>query len=219
MDWDLAITRNRDALLRMLAVLLVMAGGGAVAVLPRHVRTAAWRILRPAEAALRRLIVVAKERLAIAPPCPRAARPVMAGIVRGDGGRLPCFALFDARKSFKPRSSVRGRKAQPNIRYFDDVEIFEPVVIASPDDEVSAVRLCRRLHAFKSALNDLPKQARRLARREAKRAMERAETGRYIRPVRPGRPPGHRDRKSHPVDFILSDCHALALYVLAPPDT
>ncbi len=219
MDWELAIERHRDALLRILAALLVMAGGSAVDVLPRHLRTAVWRVLRPAEAALRRLLVVVKERMAIAPPCPRAVRPVSTGIARGDGERVPVFALFDARKSFKPRSSWRGPKPQPRIRFFDDVEIFEPVVIAAPDDMVSAVSLCRRLQALQRALADLPKQARRMARWEAKRALVRKETGKYIRPMRPGKPPGHRDHKSHPVDFVLSDCHALALYLLAPPDT
>ncbi len=220
MDWTLAIDRHRDALLRMVAALLLMAGGGQV--MPRHVRTGIWRVLRPAEAAFRRLVVVVKLVLKIEART-RVSRggPVSAGgFSRGTGASVPAFALFDARKSFKPRSAWRGRKPEPNIRFFDDVEIFEPVVISSPDDEVSPAQLMRRLSALQAALGDVPKQARRLARWEAKREAGRSETGKYIAPIRPGKPPGHRDRGQHPVDFVLKDCHALALYALHdPPDT
>ena len=220
LDWNLAIDRHRDALVRMVAALLVMAGGGEA--MPRHVRTGIWRVLRPAESAFRRLVVVVKlvlkieARTAVARGGPV---PVITGTSQG-AGRVPAFALFDARKSFKPRSTWRGRRPQPNIRFFDDVEVFEPVTVASPDDEVSAAQLMRRLQALQAALGDVPKQARRLARWEAKREAARAETGKYIAPIRPGKPPGHRDRGRHPVDFVLKDCHALALYALHdPPET
>ncbi len=216
MDWTLAIDRNRDALLRMLAALLLMAGGGAV--MPRHQRAEAWLVLRPAESALRRLIVVVKHVLQIeARVVPPRPAPVMAGRTGlGTGQRAPSFALFDRRKRFEKRREKRG---DPRIRFFDDVEIFTPKTVISPDDMVSAERLNRRLEALQGALADLPKAARRMARWEAKRALVRAQTGKYIRPMRPGVPPGHRARRVRPVDFILSDCHALALYVLHPPDT
>ncbi len=216
MDWTLGIDRQRDALVRMVAALLVLAGDGSV--LPRHVRTGIWRVLRPAEAAFRRLVVVVKVVFKIeagarvsraAPPIPRVSGDAVA--------RVPAFALFDARKSFKPRSSVKGRKPVPRIRFFDEVQVFEPVVVISPDDTVSAAHLMRRLRALNAALGDVPKQARRLARWEAKRLSARAETGRYIAPMRPGKPPGHRDRGRHPVDFVLKDCHEMALYALHDP--
>ncbi len=218
MDWTLAIDRNRDALLRMLAVLLAMAGGAAV--MPRHLRTRIWGELRPAESALRRLIVVVQmvfgiEALATTP---RAA-PVIAGNGQGASGvRIPAFALFDPRKRFDSRP--RLPKAEPRIRFFDDVEIFTPRIVATPDDPVSAGRLNRRLQTLQRALADLPKQARRLARWQAKRGVVRASTGKYIAPIRPGTPPGHRSRGKREADFVLSNCHALALYALHdPPDT
>lgn len=216
MDWTLAIERNRDALLRMLDALLLLAGGGAV--MPRHLRTQAWRILRPAESALRRLIVVVKHVSGIEAPDLRArAAPVMAWhSMPKTGTRVPAFALFDARKRFEKRREKRG---DPRIRFFDDVEVFDPAIVISPDDIVSAARLNRRITALQNALADLPEQARRLARRDARRKAEQAKSGKYIRAVRPGQPPGHRTRQRRPVDFILSDCHALALYVLHPPDT
>ncbi len=220
MDWTLAIDRHRDALVRMVAALLVMAVGGEA--MPRHVRTGIWRVLRPAESAFRRLVVVVKLVLKIEASM-AVARGGPVAVIAGDSQgvtRVPAFALFDARKSFKPRSAWRGRKPQPNIRFFDEVQVFEPVVVSSPDDEVSGAQLMRRLSALQAALSDVPKQARRLARWEAKREAGRAETGKYIAPIRPGKPPGHRDRGRHPVDFVLKDCHALALYALHdPPDT
>ncbi len=221
MDWTLGIDRQREALLRMVAALLVMAGDGPV--LPRHVRTGIWRVLRPAEAAFRRLVVVVKVVFKIeAGVAVRRGGPVsVIPRVSGDAAaRIPAFALFDARKSFKPRSSVKGRKPVPRIRFFDEVQVFEPVVVISPDDEVSAAHLMRRLKALHLALGDVPKQARRLARWEAKRQAARATSGKYIAPIRPGKPPGHRDRGRHPVDFVLKDCHEMALYALHdPPDS
>ncbi len=221
MNWTLGIDRQREALLRMVAALLVMAGDGGV--LPRQVRTGIWRVLRPAEAAFRRLLVVVKVVLKIEAPVavPRGGPvPAIPRVLGDAAARIPAFALFDARKSFKPRSSVRGCKPQPNIRFFDEVQVFEPVVVISPDDAVSAAHLMRRLRALHVALGDVPKQARRLARWEAKRLAVRAETGRYIAPMRPGKPPGHRDRGRHPVDFVLKECHEMALYALHdPPDT
>jgi hypothetical protein len=59
MDLPLAIDRNRDRLLRIIAELFVMAGiaeGGMAAALPRHVPRA---VLRPAESDLRRLVIIA----------------------------------------------------------------------------------------------------------------------------------------------------------------
>ncbi len=218
MDWTLGIDRQREALVRMVAALLVMAGDGAV--LPRYVRTGIWRVLRPAEAAFRRLIVVVKVvfKIEAGARVSRAA-PLIPRVSGGAVARIPAFALFDARKSFKPRSSVKGRKPVPRIRFFDEVQVFEPVVVISPDDAVSAAHLMRRLKALHLALGDVPKQARRLARWEAKRQAVRAETGKYIAPMRPGKPPGHRDRGRHPVDFVLKDCHEMALYALHdPPD-
>ncbi len=219
MDWTTAIDRNRDALLRMLAATFVMAGGGVVSVLPRCVRTEIFRVLRPAEAALRRLVVIVKEDMGLqARVVARAAAGFPARISGGSGERAPGFVLFDRRKRFEADNGRRLTAGEPNIRFFDGYDaVIAAKSVALPDDLVNAVRLCRRMRAMRLVLDDLPKQARRLARWEAKRASERAETGRYIRPMRPGRPPGHRARGKHPVDFVLRDCHALALFLLHPP--
>ncbi|WP_207771013.1 hypothetical protein [Kumtagia ephedrae] len=109
MDWDAAIEKNREALKRILAMLVAMAGleleelrgqftffrqkggGGSglaraeksklspaltpaldpALTLPRRLHRAILRLLRPAEAAVRRLIVVAARGLVVALPPPR----------------------------------------------------------------------------------------------------------------------------------------------------
>ncbi|CAN5126544.1 hypothetical protein BH10PSE7_BH10PSE7_40820 [soil metagenome] len=61
MDWDRAIAINQAALSRIVAALIAMAGlagGVAEARLPRPVYHAVLRVLRPAESAARRLIVI-----------------------------------------------------------------------------------------------------------------------------------------------------------------
>ncbi len=80
MDWDLAIKRNSEVLVEIVADLFAMLGLVAltdtVSRLPWPTYRAVLRILRPAESALRRLIVVAARGLVIAPA---ASRPKRAG--------------------------------------------------------------------------------------------------------------------------------------------
>ena len=62
MDWDLAIKRNSKALkaiIEVLFALLGLDGGDAAQRIPRSLNSAVLRVLRPAESAVRRLIVVA----------------------------------------------------------------------------------------------------------------------------------------------------------------
>jgi hypothetical protein len=90
MDWNLAIERNREALKRILAALVAMAGlaDSGAKTLPRHLHTAVLRLLRPAEAATRRLIIVAARGLAVPPPSPsrpRKAKPAPTILRNGIG--------------------------------------------------------------------------------------------------------------------------------------
>ncbi len=59
-----------------------------------------------------------------------------------------------------------------------------------PDGRVSASRLHRRLKALKLALDDLPRQAKRLVRWQQRR--KAAPGPKPTLPFRPGRPPGYR---------------------------
>lgn len=165
MDRPLIIDINSKALLRIVAGVFAMVGmvaGGTVDRLPRRLQRMVFDMLRPAEAATRRLIAILAAGLVVEPPARRSA-PAGA-IPRGKGGRSGTFPLFDPRKRVgpPPRSTAAGRHA--GVRSFDDVLIpSEPSPEPSPEDMLDATRLCQRLNAVLAALNDLPGQAQRLA--------------------------------------------------------
>ena len=76
--------------------------------------------------------------------------------------------------------------------------------------------LTRRLQALKLALEDLPRQARRLARWRVRR--ENMPSPKFKSPIRPGPPPGRRRKPVHPIDKVLTECHWLA-FEATRPDT
>jgi hypothetical protein len=224
MNWDLAIKRNSEALMGIIAALFAMlglVGEATVSRIPQDLHRAVLRVLRPAESAVRRLIVIAARGLVVklAP-----SRPMPAGKVIGKGGNSrPAFQLFDPRKNFnRPRRRTFSRIG-PRIHVIG----YDPRVVAlfpapppavepppPPDGLVDAARLSRRLHALKSALDDLPRQAKRLARWRLRR--EKAPSPKFRSPLRPGRPPGHRKKPTHEVDEVLIECHGLAWDALKP---
>ena len=65
MDWATIIERNRDRLLAVIAELFALTGGAMAASLPRHVYRALLILLRPAESAVRRLIIIAARGLVL----------------------------------------------------------------------------------------------------------------------------------------------------------
>ncbi len=281
MDWALAIDRNREALLRIVAALFAMAGlaGDAVpgpfrepgkATLPNPIYRAILRVLRPAESATRRLVIILARGLTVTLPPIRSnaakSAPASAfvrngigtgiwippGAVVGLGANMaaaatsagsttatqsaPAFALIDPLKAFGATGwHGPAKKGVPRIctpGYSDPFPV-PPQRVPAVDDTVNAGRLRRRLQALKRALDDLPGQAKRLARWQAKQDRDRTlhinagtnagpgTTRRPIRlsPFRPGWPPGHRARPIHEVDAILRECHTLARLVTGRPDT
>ena len=226
MDLDLYINRNRTILLRILGVLFASIGlveGKRVAVLPRFMRSHVLHYLRPAESALRRLILAVAtelERKGYVPPMRGQRAAPALGIKRGDGTRIPAFALIDPRPWFWWIGSKRraGVKNAPSIGFFDSHErraATEPKPEATPNDPIDAERLCNRMLSLKTALDDIPKQAKRMLRLKAR---DRKKFNRKS-PVRPGWPPGWRQNGRDEIDEVLRDCHRLALDVIAQPDT
>lgn len=275
MDWNAAIEKNRAALKRVLAMLVAMAGFSSFAhplagedssaqrgkaeplaepgegylycrfTLPRHLHRAVLALLRPAEAAARRLIIVAARGLVVtlAPPRPRKPRPASTILRNGIGtgilmprGFRPCHSraaprslalpLFDP----LPRWNVRARPAASGLPRISLPGLTRPFPLPrapSPHDPIDAARLALRLGALARALDDLPREARRFARWKARRDGALA-VGRVHRvtPLRPGRPPGGRLARYDPdaprrasirdVDEILAHAHALASHVLSP---
>jgi len=286
MDWNAAIEKNREALKRVLAMLVAMAGLGASAptsplwggrreasgggcdaadtptrrpadrrpphkgevepapTLPRHLHRAVLSLLRPAEAAARRLIVVAARGIVVAlPPArPRKLQPARSVLVNGIGtgivmprGLRPgpgtraarlCLPLTDPLPrwgaSRRPRPSGFPRISIPGVTVPASVPRAP-----SPGDPVDAARLVLRLEALARALDDLPREARRFARWKARRdrALAAGRTHR-VTPLRPGRPPGGRLSRYDPdaprrknirdVDEILAHAHALACWAPSP---
>jgi hypothetical protein len=215
LGWTPAITRNRSALLRIVTTLFFMAGldGGGADEVPRRVWRRIMRLLRPAESAVRRLIVVAASGLDIEVPKPRpenegpAPRNEDAARPRAATPRMPAFCLTDPPRRF---DTLRWEGLRP----FPE----NGVAPADPDEYVNATGICRRVLALKRALDDLDGHAKRLARHEARRALtslasKQTQGGyqRHRRPLRLGRPPGHCRRPTQEIDDILRECHTMAL--------
>ena len=226
MDWARAIERNSDALkgiVEALFAMLGLSGDAPVVRIPQPLHRAVLRVLRPAESAVRRLVVIAARCLVVklAP-----SRPMPKGHMIGKGGTpRPSFQLFDPRKSFASLRQHRrtATRFAPRIHFFGS----DPRVAAlwsarppaadpapPPDGLVSASRLTRRLQALKFALEDLPRQARRLARWRVRR--NNMPSPKFKSPLRPGYPPGYRRKPIHEVDEVLIECHGLACDAMRP---
>lgn len=221
MDWQLAIERHRGALLRVLLGAIATAGlapGATGQVLRREIWRALLRVLRPAEAALRRLIVIAARGITVRLR-PKRALPDGFVIAAGGAARAPVFALLDPLR----RPGIKGDKpvpgwAAPRIRLIGD-NIADG---AMPKGRaraalVDASALCRRIEAMRDALENLPREAKRLARWHMRRALD-PRPGR-VSTLRTGRPPGSRLQVGHAIDQILRECHALARMAPTAPDT
>jgi hypothetical protein len=230
LNWALVIERNRDALKPIIEVLFAMLG--LVTRLPVPVYRRVLRLLKPAESAVRRLIVIAARGVVVKPVVPR---PKPVGPITGKGKRSGfSFPLFDTRKSFPQFQQIQKRKVAKVAPRFYLVGSdppgtapwyaqpcpVAPAVPAPPplsDGLVDGARITRRLQALQSALADLPRQAKRLARWRLKRANISHLKMRY--PMRPGRAPGYRKKKTHEIDEILGECHYFAWEAMKKPDT
>lgn len=229
-DWTLVIDRNRAILLRVVATLCAMAGlldGKTPKTLPRHRHNAVRRILRTAESAMRRLIVIAARQIADIPP---PVGVIMYGLGGGEPGRRPArkpdggetdspvppFPLTDPVKRFSFKARSPKPKSFPRISV---IGLSEPRPVPEgwyllPDDPIDAGPLCRRILSMQRALGDIGAEARRLARLQQRRDRALPKERRRS-PIRVGPPPGRRARPVHEIDDVLADLHWLAHDVLA----
>jgi hypothetical protein len=226
MDWNAAIEKNREALKRVLAMLVAMAGlgglssplagedgsarrgdlsaeaqrakaeaeplaepgegyfSGSRATLPRHLHRAVLSLLRPAEAAARRLIIVAARGIVVAlPPArprkPEPAQPILrngigTGIVMPRGfrsmaglsrtaPRTLALPLFDR----LPRWNARARGCERVSAHLDPRP--DPAVSCPPRALVR--RSDRRRASCPAARRARPRAGRLAARGKALRAL------------------------------------------------
>ena len=187
--------------------------------LPRHLYAAIMLILRPCESAIRRLIIIAARGLVLTP---RASRPFPAGVTSfAETGitRAPLFQLIDPLKDFPLDAFDNNPEPSFGLAIpFDPALAYQQAQAAAAP--VNATLLFNRLRAMRLALNDLPRQARRLARWQARQNLAfKANTPyRPIRmsPFRPGLPPGYRRKDIHQVDSVLKDVHYFAQQARLP---
>jgi hypothetical protein len=229
MDWDQIVERNRERLLAVLAPLLAVLGFDLRRrdEMPRHFYRSWLILLRPAESAVRRLIVMAARGIAVKLG---PARGFPAGLAlklaakAADEERISAFGLIDPLKRFAPadfewsaewgkdwgKEQVIPRISVPGL--FDPV-FPDPVPVPLRDDPIDAAALVRRIAALKAGLDDLPRQARRLARWKARRELARKAEVRKpgrLSPFRPGYAPGYHRSRPQEIDEILADCHHFA---------
>jgi hypothetical protein len=219
-DWALAIRRNRDQLRQIVLALFALARmrvGGSLFCLQRDVFSAIMLVLRPAESAVRRLIVIAAHGLVLKPPPPREA--LMVSLSNHEGfPPTRAFKLFDPLKSFDQEDFwVEAQRQHDHaLRQLDPASGFT-IIDTTP---VDATHISQRLNALMRALDNLPHQARRLIRWQSKRdAALKAHRPTRLSPIRPGLPPGWRERKIHEIDDVLKECHGLANDLLNVPNT
>ncbi len=216
-------------LLRLIAAVFGSIGlseAGRPETMTRAMRLKVLHTLRPAESALRRMIfALAVEMESKGYVVPQWVKGATFGeiIVSGEKRiRVPAFRLIDPRQWFwwigttsRPRA-----KHMPWITCigYDDrarPEAAAPQAEPTDDDPMDAESLCHRLLALKGALDDLPKQAKRMLRLKARTEAQ----SKYKSPLRPGLPPGWRARGRDEIDEVLRECHKLAVRAKQWPDT
>jgi hypothetical protein len=206
------------------------------------------RLLRPAESAARRLVIVAARGIVVELPAARPRKPKSkptSAFLRKPGGtgillpgglppqadlsrpvRRAALPLCDpprrlARCRRRPVASGIPRISVPGMDAPFPVPVRRPL---SPFDPIDAMRLALRLAALASALDDLPGHARRFARWRSRRdrSLGRGRAGRPW-PLKPGRPPGqfpgNSRRSAHEVYGVLAELHWFAFEALEHPDT
>ncbi len=225
MDIPAAIDLNKALLARMIAGLFALLGGGAgPARISVELHRSIVRVLRPAESAVRRLIVVLVTITGLkAPPLRAQSRSAPSGLVRkGEFKKRQSFVLFDPRQRFwrtKPRP--KAPRAPPRIISLDEEglrrlkeSLNAPSVPDKKAEDISPINLLRRLEAVIGALEDLPHQAKRLVRAQARRQASPRVINKT--PLRIGRAPGFRVKPRLEIDDVLRECDWLARNALAP---
>jgi len=228
MDERLAELEHRS-LQRILGDLWIMSGLGRRQTILRSVHRAVMRLLRPAEAAARRLILVLAYRITVTLPPARAAAPKpdnsQPDTTRPDGVRPPVDLLPDEWRPDRWQPFVLPEPF-PRLPNSDAPPRAFAGIVPARSDEIDGSRLAHRIDALFHALDDIQAAAQRLARWQAlrKRARERGVFC-AIQPLRPGPPldlrgPAARRLKSHELFSILESAHQRAWWARnAPPDT
>ncbi|MCF6329354.1 MAG: hypothetical protein L3J02_06105 [Henriciella sp.] len=216
----------------MQRVILLLGLAGEAACLPRTIRNQAFRILRPAEAMVRRLLVLMAAKLPEQPiftpktsphpelvegPLERLPAPAKAGVE--ERGQATCrFPMID------PQPLPRWQDAPPPYARFGP-RIWSPGSdwIPLPDDTpaepppVSADSILARIEQLETVLGNRAEYAIRMARFIARRRAATRPQRRF--PLRTGRAPGHCRTASDQLTMsALRDLSTFAWEALRDPD-
>jgi hypothetical protein len=220
MDWPkAAIEMNRDALIGVVATLFAMlglAGDAVIGRIPRPLHSTILRVLRPAEAALRRLIYVMARDVKLKPRADNA-KPVGKIEKTGKGTgkpRRPLFRIDDPRPPVEPGPKPKRYRKSTGVHVYPYTTLIRQPGSEKPvplkDGKIDGNRLARRLRAIMDALRNLDREARRCARWQQRRRKINETRAIHIIPIRPGPPPYSRKKSRHEVDDILRSCHDMA---------
>ena len=221
MNLPQSIDLNKTALVRIVAGLFALLGwteGADLGRIPKRLHRAVINVLRPAESAVRRLIVALAQSIKAEPPKPRppSKKPARKELRRGP---RRSFAFFDPLSRFFRKRRPKGEpRARPSITFFGNGEprrVFFGAPPPPPSDGLeTSVNIVARLEAIKAALEDLPGQAQRLAFVLARR--ETTPRLKIRAPLRGGPAPGARRKPVEEIHRVLEQCHGLARAALAP---
>jgi hypothetical protein len=209
MDWQLAITRNHEALLAIIVALMKSIGlveEGQLTTLPKYLYRNALLILRQAESALRRLIVIAAHEMTlrgVRPRKPRLCQTDFSLLPASREDKIPAFNLIDPLKDCSTQE-----------RDFEETDYSREQSVENRDrTPIPAAHLGHRFLALKHALNTIPQQAKRLTRWYAQRDLAlKQKIPHRLSPMRPGTPPASHRAKRSEMDQLLLECHLLAIY-------
>lgn len=152
-------------------------------ILPRYLYRAILSLLRPAEAATRRLIIalacaLPAPAIAATSSAPQTARPEKPVYVRafiGMHGGVKVRFLWKYGQTFPAIVPIPPRAASVNVNFalLDPIAQSQPFQAIKPsttprDAPVDAFRLGLRLQALAAALDDMPRYAERFARWRAR---------------------------------------------------
>jgi hypothetical protein len=232
MDWDEIIERNRERILLAIAPLLAVFGFDPRRreEVPRHFHRFLISLLRPAESAVRRLIIIAalgiavKLRLGASRGFPAGLAAKLKLDLEQEEARFPAFGLIDPLKRFAPqdfgwaqewsqdwgKERVLPRISVPGLI---DPVFAQAVPFPDKDDPIDTSALLRRIRSLKDALDNLPRHAKRLARWKARAELARQDgpsKPARLSPFRPGYAPGYQRTGQREIDAILGDCHYFA---------
>ena len=234
MDLPQSINLNRTVIARIVAGLFALLGltdGSAPGRISSDLHRSIARVLLSAESAVRRLIVFLAKSIQVKSIHVKSvdvkvspARPMPSGIVgAGQGNQRLSFQLFDPRQRiFRPQRQPKTARPQPRISFFGDGDVrtiswgqhSRNLTPPPKDDQANPENLVRRLQAVKAALDNLPRQARRLVRALARR--QKSPRLKFKGPLRPGHAPGYRKRPREDIDHVLRECDWLAREAFAP---